>query len=59
MVKPGDPDSLMKAMIRLIQSPELGRKLGQSARQEAVKNYTWKEHTRKIIHKLKERCQYP
>jgi len=59
MVKPGDPDSLMKAMIRLIQSPELGRKLGQSAREEAVKNYTWKEHTRKIIHKLKERCQHP
>lgn len=59
MVKPGDPDSLMQAMIRLIQNPELGRKLGQSAREEAVKNYTWKEHTRKIIHKLKERCQYP
>jgi len=51
--------TLEYALIRLIQSPELGRKLGQSAREEAVKNYTWKEHTRKIIHKLKERCQHP
>jgi glycosyltransferase involved in cell wall biosynthesis len=29
-------------------------KLGQAARNEAVAKYTWKEHTRKIIEKLKE-----
>jgi glycosyltransferase involved in cell wall biosynthesis len=31
-------------------------KLGKAAREEVIAKYTWREHTRKIIEKLKERC---
>jgi glycosyltransferase involved in cell wall biosynthesis len=56
MVKPGDAESLMFGLKTLIDNPETGQRLGEAARQEVVAKYTWKEHTRKIIEKLKERC---
>jgi glycosyltransferase involved in cell wall biosynthesis len=56
MVKPGDAESLMLALKTLIDNPEICKRLGEAARREVVAKYTWKEHTRKIIEKLKERC---
>jgi glycosyltransferase involved in cell wall biosynthesis len=40
----------------LIDDKSRREKLGQSARQEVVGKYTWREHAHKIIEKLKERC---
>lgn len=57
MVKPGDSESLMLGLKTMIDNPETGKRLGEAARREVVAKYTWKEHTRKIIEKLKER--YP
>ena len=54
MVKPGDADSLMLGLKMLIDHPELRQRLGMAAREEVVARYTWKEHTRKIIEKLRE-----
>ena len=56
MVKPGDADSLMLGLKTLIDDPDKSKRLGEVARREVVAKYTWKEHTRKIIEKLKERC---
>ena len=56
MVKPGDAESLMRGLKTLIDNPETGKRLGEAARQEVIAKYTWKEHTRKIVEKLKERC---
>jgi glycosyltransferase involved in cell wall biosynthesis len=56
MVKPGDAESLMLGLKAMIDNPEAGKRLGEAARREVVAKYTWKEHTRKIIEKLKERC---
>ncbi len=56
MVKPGDAESLMLGLKTMIDNPEIPRRLGEAARREVVAKYTWKEHTRKIIDKLKERC---
>jgi glycosyltransferase involved in cell wall biosynthesis len=56
MVQPGDTESLMLGLKILIDNPEIGKRLGEAARREVVAKYTWKEHTRKIIEKLKERC---
>lgn len=56
MVKPGDPESLALGLQRLLEDASLRTRLGESARKEAVAHYSWKEHTRKIIEKLKERC---
>lgn len=57
MVKPGDSESLMLGLKTLIDDKQLRDRLGQSARRVVVAQYTWKEHTSKIIQKLKERCK--
>ena len=56
MVKPGDTESLVLGLKTMIDNPETRKRLGEAARREVVAKYTWKEHTRKIIEKLKERC---
>ena len=56
MVKPGDAQSLMFGLKALIDDQPMRDRLGRAARQEVVSRYTWKEHTRKIIEKLKEHC---
>jgi glycosyltransferase involved in cell wall biosynthesis len=56
LVKPGDADSLMIGLKTLMDDKERRERLGKAARQEVVAKYTWREHTRKIIEKLKERC---
>ncbi len=54
MTRPGDPDSLMEGLAALADDPALRERLGRAAREEAVAKYTWREHTRKIIERLKE-----
>ncbi len=56
MVKPGDAESLMLGLKTMIDNPEIGKRLGEAARREVVAKYTWKDHTKKIIEKLKEQC---
>jgi glycosyltransferase involved in cell wall biosynthesis len=56
MVKPGDVESLMLGLKTMIDNPDTSKRLGEAARREVIAKYTWKEHTRKIIEKLKERC---
>ncbi len=55
MVKPGDKDSLKEGLKVLAGDQPLRERLGRAAQEECVAKYTWKEHTRKIIEKLKER----
>jgi glycosyltransferase involved in cell wall biosynthesis len=57
MVKPGDTQSLMFGLKALIDDQPMRDRLGRAARQEVVSRYTWKEHARKIIEKLKEHCR--
>lgn len=56
MVKPGDAESLMLGLKTMIDHPEISKRMGEAARREVIAKYTWREHTRKIIEKLKERC---
>ena len=56
LVKPGDPDALAAGLRVLLEDPERRQRLGRAARDEVVAKYTWREHTRRIIEKLKERC---
>jgi glycosyltransferase involved in cell wall biosynthesis len=56
LVKPGDVESLMEGLKVLVDDRAKRNRLGQAARNEVVAKYTWREHTRKIIEKLKERC---
>ena len=54
LVKPGDLDSLVAGLERLLGDPEAARRLGLAAREEALAKYTWKSHTGRILAKLKE-----
>ncbi len=56
MVKPGDPKALAEGLTVLIADAARRTRLGHAARDEVVQKYTWREHTRRIIEKLKERC---
>lgn len=56
LVKPGSVESLMLGLKTLVDDPALRNRLGQSARREVVANYTWREHTRRMVAALKERC---
>lgn len=54
MVKPGDVESLTAGLKAMINDEALRDRLGAAARQEVVRKYTWEEHTRRIVEKLKE-----
>ena len=56
LVRPGDPDDLTRGLKVLLDDPERRHRLGAAARAEVVARYTWREHTQRIIEKLKERC---
>jgi glycosyltransferase involved in cell wall biosynthesis len=56
LTEPGNSAAFAQGLKTLIDDPEKRRRLGQAARETVVKHYTWQEHTRKIIEKLRERC---
>lgn len=52
MVEPGNVEELMLGMKKLIDEPVLRNRLGQFAREEVCSQYTWENHTRKIMTQL-------
>ena len=52
MVEPGNIDELATAMKELVDDSELRRRLGNSARDEVIKKYTWDKHVDKILKAL-------
>jgi len=56
LVKPGEVESLAEGLRVLLEDPARRLRLGEAARKEVTEKYTWKEHTRRIIEKLKEVC---
>ena len=55
MVEPENVDELVAGLKILIDDADLREKLGAAARRDVVAKYTWHEHTRRIIEKLRER----
>jgi glycosyltransferase involved in cell wall biosynthesis len=49
LVEPGDVKELTEAMIKLIESGELRKRLGAKARETAVENYTWGHNARRVL----------
>ncbi len=57
LVNPGDTESLMEGLKVFIDDKQKRERLGKAARTEVIEKYTWREHTRRIIEKLKEQCE--
>ena len=51
----GSVDDLADGLAKLIDEPELRTALGSAAREAAVRTYTWRAHTARILEKLEER----
>ena len=56
LAEPGDPASLAQALLQMARDTRLREDLGRAAREEVLRRYSWKEHTRRIADKLRERC---
>jgi glycosyltransferase involved in cell wall biosynthesis len=52
LVEPGDAAGLAKALEALVGDPERRARLGAAAREEAVANHTWLDHTRRILDRI-------
>jgi glycosyltransferase involved in cell wall biosynthesis len=53
LVEPGSVEALRAGLERLLLDEPLARRLGESARRAVVGRYTWKEHTRHIVERLR------
>jgi len=49
LIPPGAKNELEYAIVRLYEDEALREKLGQNARKEVIKNYTWAHHARRIL----------
>jgi glycosyltransferase involved in cell wall biosynthesis len=54
LVQPGDVDTLADGLRRLIDDPEVRSAMGAAARHDAVTHWTWREHTRRTIDRLRD-----
>jgi glycosyltransferase involved in cell wall biosynthesis len=52
LVPPGDAEKLSDAITRLYENPDLGKRLGEAARAEALAKHTWKAHVGRILEAL-------
>ena len=48
LVKAGDVNMFAETVLRLIDDPEERDRLGQNAREQAVKEYSWEHYTRRL-----------
>jgi len=56
LVKPGDVQELAEGILKLAEDGDLRNELGEKAREEALKKYTWDKHVRRTLDKLEEFC---
>jgi glycosyltransferase involved in cell wall biosynthesis len=49
IVKPGDIDAMSQALMKLVRNPELAKKLGENGREAAVRYYSWRAISEKLL----------
>ena len=49
LVQPGNAKELELAMLKLVESDELRKRLGAEAREVAVQNYTWRHNAQRVL----------
>jgi glycosyltransferase involved in cell wall biosynthesis len=48
LIEAGDVNQFAEITLKLINTPEERRRLGQNARQQAVQQYSWEQYTRQL-----------
>jgi len=56
LINPGEPEELADSINFLLNEHEFRKTLGINARKTAERNYSWDNHTDKIIRKLRNLC---
>ena len=54
LVPPDDPAALAAAIGRLVAEPELRRRLGDNARQDALAHHTWHQNAQRVLATLEQ-----
>jgi glycosyltransferase involved in cell wall biosynthesis len=54
LVEPGDVGDLAGGLRLLLDDTDRRTRLGAAARDEAVAKYTWREHTRRIVDRVRQ-----
>jgi len=50
--KPGNSQELSELILRLYEDRELCRRLGQQAREDVIKNFTWEKNARRVLERI-------
>lgn len=56
LCRPGDVEDLKEVLLSLAEDPALRARLGQAARVDVLKHYTWEAHVARTMKKLEELC---
>jgi glycosyltransferase involved in cell wall biosynthesis len=48
LVEPGSVEDLARALLAILENPELQRSLGENARQQAVERHSWQQYIRRL-----------
>ncbi|UUQ63730.1 glycosyltransferase [Pseudomonas fuscovaginae UPB0736] len=56
LVEPGHAAALAEGLAHVLEQPDLGRSLGERAREEVLEKHTWRHHTRRIVDALERVC---
>jgi len=59
LVPPGDVDGLVAGLVLLADHPDLGRRLGTAAAEQARSRYRWADVARRLIEVVTDLCQVP
>lgn len=54
MVQPGEVESLVNGLKIMLDDSSLRTRLGQAARNDVLRAFTWRQHTKRIIEALKQ-----
>jgi starch synthase len=49
LVPPGEPEALAAAVNRVLENPDLGRRMGQAGRERAVAQFSWQSIARQTV----------